>query len=170
MGTSGVPFSIPKSRILECIKKKKGVVTQICAELEIAFDTYAKHIRDNPELKKAIDDARNDFDTTICDMAETALMRALNQKDDLPSALSSAKFVLNNKGRSRGYCPPTVSTQPIDLDLNAISRGISEILEDTASKVIGEPGMATKPSLQDSKQRRGLGKISAKRRAKKGVS
>jgi hypothetical protein len=107
MGTPGVPFNIKKSRILESIKKKKGVVTQILLDLDIAYDTYAKHIRDNPELKEAIDSARNDFDDTICDMAETALMRSLKQEQDLSASLSSAKFVLNNKGKKRGYSAPT---------------------------------------------------------------
>lgn len=106
MGTPGVPFNIPKIVIVECIKKKKGIVTQICKSLDIAFDTFYKHIASDPDMKEVLDTARNDYDTTLCDMAETALMRALNQSEDLSASLSSAKFVLNNKGKNRGYNPP----------------------------------------------------------------
>jgi hypothetical protein len=106
MGTPGVPFNIPKSRILEIIKKKKGVVTQICSALKIDWKTYHKHIYKNPELKEALDIARQDYDETICDLAETTLMRVLKQQEDLSASISSAKFVLNNKGKSRGYTPP----------------------------------------------------------------
>lgn len=104
MGTPGVPFDIPREHIVETIKKKKGVVMQILQSLDIAYDTYAEHIKSDPELKKILDRARNDYDEHICDLSETVLMKALNQ-DDLGHALGSAKFVLNNKGRSRGYSP-----------------------------------------------------------------
>ena len=134
MGTSGVPFNIPKKVIIESIKKKKGVVTQICADLDICHDTYLKHIKPNPEYKEIIDSARNDYSTTICDMAETALMRALNQKDDLSSALSSAKFVLNNKGKDRGYSAIPQTTLLNDVGVNDLLRGLKEISENERSQ------------------------------------
>lgn len=141
MGTPGVPWKAPKSVILECIKNRKGVVTHICADLHIAYDTYAKHIKNDPELKEAIDTARNDYETTLCDMAETALMRALNQKDDLSAAISSAKFVLNNRGRKRGYTPPTVNDSK-DLEILGVLNGIKNLSGDSGSKATGKSEMA----------------------------
>jgi len=167
MGTSGVPFNIPKLRIIESIKKKKGVVTQICADLDISFPTYAKHIRDNPDLKQAIDDARNDFDTTICDMAETVLMLAMKQKDDMPSSLSSAKFVLNNKGRNRGYNPPTQGIENKDWGVNELLKGIKGVLGDSGSKGLSESGVEVKQPVPHSEQKRKLNKVSAKSSTKK---
>jgi len=114
MGTPGVPWKMAKSRILEVIKKKKGVVAQICKELDIAFETYVKHIKNKEEFKEAIDNARNDYDTTIADMAENALMRGLQDED--PNAyLKSAMYVLNNKGRDRGYNHPEAQKQVFTL-------------------------------------------------------
>jgi broad-specificity NMP kinase len=151
MGTPGVPFNIPKSRILETIKKKKGVVTQICLELDIAYDTYAKHIKSDPELKSAIDVARNDYDETICDLAETALMRALNQEQDLSASLSSAKFVLNNKGKKRGYSPIPVVADNKEAELAGIVNGLKELLEKRRGESVSGSKVEAKQPLSDSK-------------------
>lgn len=109
MGTPGVPLNIPRERIVQSIKKKKGIVTQICADLDIDYHTYQKHIRDDPELKAMLDRARHDYKETICDMAETAIMRAINQKDDLNVAAKYSQYVLNNMGQDRGYNHPEAS-------------------------------------------------------------
>lgn len=160
MGTRGVPFNIAEKRIIESIKKKKGVVTQICADLGICYDTYSKHIKTNTKYKQAIDDARNDFDTTICDMAETALMRALNQKEDLSSSLSSAKFVLNNKGKSRGYSPLSQTAVLSEVGVNDLLRGIKEISENEGSESASESKMETQQSLSHCKSKRRVDKVS----------
>ena len=115
MGTPGVPLNIPRERIVQSIKKKKGIVTQICSDLDIDYHTYQKHIRDNPELKSMIDRARHDYKETICDMAETALMRAINQKEDLNIAAKYSQYVLNNMGQGRGYNHPEAQKQVITL-------------------------------------------------------
>lgn len=166
MGTSGVPFNIPKKRIIESIKKKKGVVSQICDDLDICYDTYSKHIKTNPEYKDAIDSARNNFDTTICDMAETALMRALNQVEDMSASLSSAKFVLNNKGKNRGYSPIQNQPSNSDIQVNDVLRGIKEIFVDEGSESSGQSGMEAQQPVSDSKPRR-VDKVSPKRGTKK---
>ena len=166
MGTPGVPFNIPRKRILESIKAKKGVVTQICADLGIAYDTYYKNIKSNAEYKEAIDNARNDYDTTICDMAETALMRALNQKEDLSASLSSAKFVLNNKGKSRGYSA-IPAQQNNDLDVNVLLKGIKGVLGDEGSESVSGSGVEAQQSVSDCKPKRRVNKVSAKRSSKK---
>ena len=63
----------------------------------------------DPEIKDALDEARTEYDTILCDSAENALLFALNQREDIGSAVRSAQYVLNNKGRRRGYTPPSVS-------------------------------------------------------------
>jgi len=107
MGTPGVPLNIDKDRILEAIKRRKGVITHICKELDITHETCLKHIRKDPDLVKALSDARHEMDDLMCDAAESTLLRAVTQSDDLGNALKGSMYILNNKGRGRGYAPPT---------------------------------------------------------------
>lgn len=149
MGTQGVPITVTKSQITEAIKKKKGVGAQICQHFDISYDTFYKLIK-KYNLKDELQVARNDFDETICDMAETALMRALNQKEDLSSSLSSAKFVLNNKGRKRGYYPPVAQTQQTDTIVHGIQEGISQLSKESRGQALSIPAMETEQPLSDS--------------------
>lgn len=109
MGTQGVPWNVPKSRILESIRAKKGVITHICKDLDVHYDTVTRHIKKDPELQEALDLARNEYDDLICDMSENTLLYAVSQREDLSSGIRAAQFVLNNKGRKRGYTPPSVN-------------------------------------------------------------
>ena len=110
MGTPGVPWNVPKRRILETIKARKGVITYVCKDLDAAHETVLRHINKDPELKAALDAARNEYDDDICDRAEDILLHAVTQREDLSSGLRAAQFVLNNKGRKRGYIPPTMAS------------------------------------------------------------
>lgn len=128
MAIAGIPFDIPPARIVQSIKSQKGVVTGICKELDICWHTYAKHIRDVPEYKELIELARHDYDDTLCDLAENALARALRQEEDMSASLKAAQFVLNNRGRKRGYKPPAMQVDEKEFNhekaiesINAVS-------------------------------------------------
>lgn len=103
MGTQGVPLNLSESAISECIKKRKGVITHICKDLDVSHTALTRFINDRPHLKDELDHARHEYDDLICDLSENTMLYAVSQKEDLGSALSAAKFVLNNKGRKRGY-------------------------------------------------------------------
>ena len=115
MGTAGVPFNIPRDHIVQLIKKKKGVITQICKDLDICYHTFKKHVLSDPELKKLVAEGRNDYKQTICDMSENALMRALNQDQDLGISVKAAQYVLNNQGHHLGYNHPEAQKQVFTL-------------------------------------------------------
>ncbi len=106
MGTQGVKFCPDKSKIIEAIKKYKGVITHICKGLDVAHVTIINYINKDPELKQLMSEERNAFDDVLCDMGESVLIHSMRQTEDLSSALSAAKYSLNNKGRKRGYAPP----------------------------------------------------------------
>lgn len=129
MGLQGVKNTSSKSDILKAIRDKKGVVTYIYKELGMSHTTFYEILNSDPEYKVALDEARKDLDDTLCDAAENALMFALSQRDDLGSSVRSAQYVLNNKGRKRGYTPPTVM-QPADSlkpDIDRVLSGFDKL-------------------------------------------
>lgn len=132
MGTPGVPFNVPKAVILESIKKRQGVIVNISKDLDVCYETCLKHIRLDQELSDELDRQRNAYKEELCDLAENTLKSALIQTKDLPSALSSSKFVLNNLGRKRGYTPPTITTtdehvKKADAQIDRLSQQLSEL-------------------------------------------
>lgn len=137
MGIGGVPIKLDPLRILESIKIKKGVVTQIQADLGICSATFYNRIASVPEYKAALDEARKDFDDHICDLAETALTRSLRQELDLGAANAAAKFVLTNKGRGRGYTPPSASAPLTEEEKQAQAKslldGLRKLIDDKRS-------------------------------------
>lgn len=70
-----------------------------------------KHVKQYPDLVELIDHLRTDRDESLLDKAEDYLDVAMSQQKDLASGLKSAFFVLNNKGKPRGYNPPVINQQ-----------------------------------------------------------
>ena len=129
MGTPGVAYQVNIPDILKVIEEKRGVVTQIHKQLGISHTFFYELIAKYPEIKKAIDEARLVLDDTLCDAAENALLFALSQREDLGSSVRSAQYVLNNKGRKRGYTPPTVAQAPDSLkpDIDRVLSGFDKL-------------------------------------------
>lgn len=137
MGTPGVPFSKTKADILEAIKKAKGIVTHISQLLDCSYETFYVRMRADPEIKEALAKAREEFDENLLDLAEHSLVRAMKQQEDIGNAISSAKYVLNNKGKSRGYSPMIqgLITEPTD----GLKVSIAKVKElDDRNKVLSE--------------------------------
>jgi hypothetical protein len=104
MGIPGVPFNCTKEEILDAIKKSGGRFLRIAALLNYADQTVRTHIYADPDLMQALKDARNTRDEGLLDGAEDTLKLALEKAGvDMNSALKSAFYVLNNKGKERGY-------------------------------------------------------------------
>ena len=158
MGTPGVPFNIDKATIVETIKKRKGVITHICKDLHVCHGTMLKHINLDPELKELLDETRHEFSESLCDMAENTLAFAMNNRDTDPgNALGSAKFILNNLGKKRGYAPRSEN--------NAESSGvipagtIDEIYHEPRDGSIKKSPLADESSLLDQEFRRKEAKV-----------
>lgn len=106
MGVSGVPLPITHEEIKEAIKKHKGVVSSVCKTLNMGHNAFYVRMGQDPSIKECLDHSRSEFEELICDLSENVLSFALSQREDLSSALASAKYVLNNKGKKRGYNHP----------------------------------------------------------------
>jgi hypothetical protein len=149
MGTQGVPLDIPKSVIIDSIKKRKGVVTYVCKDLDICHDTALKYINADPELKQLLADQRHSYDEYLCDKSESVLVYALNRcETDLSNALGSAKYILNNKGKSRGYAlKPDASTQPDSED--KVLAAVREMEASSRNEAAGGPSLEDQPPILD---------------------
>lgn len=137
MATSGCPWKCDKKTIIRALKSAKGRISHACKTLDVSHNTLVRRIRENEDLVEMLDDMRNGFNESLLDNAEDTLAFALNQKiDDLPQALKSSFYILNNKGEKRGYSAknnPNAQTQGITLD---DLKNIAGVIEDS-EKVSG---------------------------------
>jgi DNA-directed RNA polymerase sigma subunit (sigma70/sigma32) len=116
MATPGKLFTKSKDEIVEAIKKHKGRLTKVAKELNCHYDTVRKYTDPYPEIVDLIKYLRQDYDENLCDLAEDTLTTAMeNCPDDMSSALKSAFFVLNNKGKQRGYNHPDAQASTIQI-------------------------------------------------------
>ena len=108
MASPGVPLKWKKHEIVDSIKKHKGRLTKVAKELGCSYMTIRNHTDPHPEVVELIKHLRTDWNENLLDAAEDTLTDALERRDsDMNNALKSAFFVLNNKGKERGFTPPT---------------------------------------------------------------
>lgn len=104
MGIPGVPLNISKDSIKEALKKSKGVMSRAYKMLDCSHYYLYKRVRGDEELNELLKELRAEYEQTLLDEAENTLLFAISRRDtDLGSALKSSFYVLNNKGRERGY-------------------------------------------------------------------
>lgn len=107
MGTSGVKFDRSKDDIIDAIKKHRGKLYKVAKQLNCHYETVRKYTDDDPDIVQLIHDLRHGYDEDLCDLAEDTLVDAMEARvGDMGNALKSAFFVLNNKGKDRGYNHP----------------------------------------------------------------
>jgi len=113
VGTPGVPLNITKKDLESALRKTRGILSQASKSLGIGRTALYRHIDKFPELRELIDELREDFECEILDDSEGVLKHALSVKEtDLGNSLKAAFYILNNKGRSRGYTPPNAQPVP----------------------------------------------------------
>lgn len=144
MGTPGVPWNVTKDQIVASIKKQFGRLTYVARELDCDYSTVKKRVDKDPELQQILADARNGFGENLLDLAESALLKGLHSEES-NAYLKSAFFVLNNKGRERGYTPPSAAIVPNDSS-ESIRIVISDMKGSNARN-------STKPESSDEPQR-----------------
>lgn len=104
MAIPGVPWAATYDEIVEAIKKAKGRITYASKYLNVHPETLYRRMEKDPRIKEALDLERKNFDLTLLDAAENTLLYAISkQETDLNNALKSTFFILNNKGKERGY-------------------------------------------------------------------
>lgn len=137
MGIQGVTIEIDKQIVLDAIVKCSGRVTHISRSLGINYRTLRKIIERDPELVEVLDNFRYDFEHTILDLAEDCLINSMsNQPTDPTNALKSAFFVLNSKGKIRGWtntyadvqmAPSQTDLENKDIEIQALKDRIADL-------------------------------------------
>ncbi len=119
MGTPGVKFQPDKITFLASIKKLKGKVVALANEYNCERITIRNFVKTDPDFIVALQECRNDYAESLCDMAENTLVYALSDNNEnINAALKSAFFVLSNLGRERGYVPPSYADNKVDESIN----------------------------------------------------
>ena len=136
MATPGTPWNKSKSEIVESLKEQRGRLTYVARYFNVAYETLKKKIDSDPELIKLVSDLRNDFENTILDTAENCVLKAMdNQGSDPNNAIKSAFYVLNSKGKIRGWtntlvdtqmAPSTIDLENKDIEIQALKAKIEE--------------------------------------------
>ena len=103
MGTQGVPNNLSKTAITSSLKENKGRITYAARQLNVAHCTLRKRINEDPELVELLSQLRHEYEENLLDSAENTLDVSVNKHEDMQSALKATFFILNNKGKSRGY-------------------------------------------------------------------
>jgi hypothetical protein len=132
MGTSGVPWNVNKTDIIRALKASEGQLYYACKILDCNYKTLKKRIDADPELIEMLADLRSHFDEKLLDLAEDNLVHALGLRaTDVGHALSATYYVLNNKGKSRNYIPPSVAAASTSaearVDLGAFVKGLADL-------------------------------------------
>lgn len=104
MGIGGVRWDCEQHIIEEAIIKYRGNLRKASAMLGVSDMTMRRRINVTPELQVLLKECRNHLSEYMVDGAEDVLDFAItNREADLGAALKAACFVLNNKGRERGW-------------------------------------------------------------------
>lgn len=104
---SGRECTIPKEQVIQSLKKCKGRITYSAKDLGIDYRTLRRIVDEDLALKEFMDELCYAREEKELDAAEEVLLHALDEhKKNMKNALSSAMFILNNRGKKRGYNHP----------------------------------------------------------------
>ena len=120
MGVQGVKFDVDRSRLIECIKEKKGVLMRVAKELGYTQETIIKYVKLDPEITQIVAEARKANKYMRCEACEDYLFNCLSQTEDRSNGLRAAIYYLNNNGKEFGYAHPT--TAPADGESAVVER------------------------------------------------
>lgn len=83
-----------KKKMIETIRKSKGIVVSICKNLDMTRTAFYKRLENDQELRYELELARDE----LCDFSETKLWEHVKDGN-----LQAVMFVLKTLGRHRGY-------------------------------------------------------------------
>jgi len=90
-----------KTELLDAIKDSNGIISTIAKRLNVSWDTARKYIKKDADAVQAYENERNG----VLDLAENVIIDALQKND-----ISTAKWILQIKGKSRGYAGTDADT------------------------------------------------------------
>ncbi len=115
MGTPGVKFN--PIDIVDIIYKYDGNINKISEYYNVVRETIYRLLYNDPKLKEALDDARKMFSEIDLDVSESVVRYHMSlAKSNPPIAQRASMYVLDNKGKSRGY--GKVNSQSNDNSFN----------------------------------------------------
>ena len=94
---------------IKALRANKGLIGPTARACGITYDGIYKRIKNNPELEKVMNDARED----IVDTAEAELFIHVEQGN-----LDAIKFTLSRIGKKRGYSEKTEVEHTGDVHLH----------------------------------------------------
>ena len=104
MATSGIAWNPPKETIITVLKECKGVLTHAAKKFDVTPLTLRRKVQQDDELVELLKNLREDYETVMLDMAENCVAFAMSQQTKRPEqALKASFFVLNSKGKTRGW-------------------------------------------------------------------
>jgi len=108
LGTPGVKLEIPKASIESAIKNANGRISKVAITLGCSIEAIRRLINKDEELVQMLKDYRQHRDENLLEGAEDTLQKAIdtNDPDNMANALKASMFVLNSKGKNRGYFSP----------------------------------------------------------------
>lgn len=120
MGTPGVPLDITRDSIVTALKHTKGQPTKACKLLNCSHPALYKRINADPEIQELIAQLRNEADDKFLDMAEDGIEHLMTLQETNVDKFTAATFyILNNRGRKRGWVPPNVAASLEGQDTKA---------------------------------------------------
>lgn len=101
-----------KELVIDLMKKSLGNITYTCEKAQIERKTYYNWLERDEKFKEAIENI--DFDEMKVDIAELGMIGLAKEKN-----YHACKFILENKGTSRGY------TKKLDNQINIQNNSIT---------------------------------------------
>lgn len=97
--------------VIKAIEGSAGIISVIAKKCEVEWHTIQKYIKTNEAIRQAYEDECS----KISDVAESAIIAAIRDKD-----VNAAKWYLENKARDRGYGKPLPEEKANNITLNFI--------------------------------------------------
>lgn len=105
------PKRITCQQMIDEIHAKSGVLTLVAESLDCSLQNIYYYRKKFRTVELAIEEARDTYDATLLDEAETKLLQAIREGKSW-----AVKYTLNNKGGSRGYGKHVAPDVDVDFE------------------------------------------------------
>ena len=105
-----------RSRFLDALRASQGSITKACETAGVFYNDLVQVRKADPEFEAQIQLALQYYDDGILEKAICNLAKAVDEGD-----LDISKFVINTRGKSRGYCRGDGPTANIQVNGSTIN-------------------------------------------------
>lgn len=151
MGLQGVAFKATDLEIIDKIKEFHGRIEVVATYFGVTPQTIYNRINRSPEIKTALEEEREHTLEVDLDMAQTAIRVALGRtdEDNIDSALRASFYLLNNKGKKRGFAHPESVSKESSAEHIAVMQEHTKILlaRNASEQALASFGLSKEPSV-----------------------